>query len=161
MEPFSSQGIIANSPLSRSHSHVAEHLVLVPATEAPYVCRKNSVEKFTMSADVLLMFCTETLVPFGALEHPNLCKKVCYVRVTEICTPLDYSCFQFGYSLKLMKFVVEQTISLSQTSNSYKNYVELYVLILIMKLAVFALCTSFSMVFNLPCHCCQLQQLFG
>ena len=76
-EPFNSQGIIANSSLSRLHSHAAEHLVLVPATEAPYVCRKSSIEKCTMLADILLMFCTETLVPFGALEHPNLCKKVC------------------------------------------------------------------------------------
>ena len=32
---------------------------------------------------------------------------------------------------------------------------------LIMKLAIFVLCSSFSMFFYLPCHCCWLQQLFG
>ena len=31
-----------------------------------------------MSADILLMFCTEMLVLFGGLEHPNLCENVCY-----------------------------------------------------------------------------------
>ena len=40
--------------------------------------RKNSIEKCIMSTDILLMFCTEMLVLFGGLEHPNLCEKVCY-----------------------------------------------------------------------------------
>ena len=83
-EPFNSQGIVANSPLSRSHSRAAEHLVLVPAMKAPYIHRKNSIEKCTMSADILLTICTEALVLFGALEHPNLCEKVC-------CGMLSYS----------------------------------------------------------------------
>ena len=58
----------------------------------PYVHRENSLEKCTISADILLMFSMETLVPFGGLEHPNLCETVCYDNeIIDFCiTPIHF-----------------------------------------------------------------------
>jgi len=109
-----------------SHSRATEHLVLVPAMEAPYVHRKNSIEKCTMLADVLLTFCTETLVPFGALEYPNLCKKVCCDNGIAVVHSVHTVCahvhgmYTYGTIKYTLKYVHRMPQSEKQTQRHFE-----------------------------------------
>ena len=49
----------------------------------PCACKKHSIEKCTMSADVVLTYQTEMLVPCGGSEHANLCRKICCVYTMD------------------------------------------------------------------------------